>query len=119
MTDFTAWILSKAAKVLVKLAGLILLPWSIIVAIKNKRLNYYFYEVARGWDILANKLYAPALNSKLGPDFGRDETISQRMAKNKKSGKHTKTAIWWENVINKFDKDHLEKTHKKSNYDLN
>lgn len=113
MTDFTAYILAKFAKLIVKLFGIVLLPWSIIIAIKQKRLNAYFYEVARGWDILANKLYEPALSKKLGPNFGGDETISQRMAKNKYSGIAYPDAYKWEKRIDFFDKNHLEKTLKK------
>lgn len=118
MTDFAAYILSLFSKLIVRLFGIVLFPWSIIIAIKQKRLNSYFYEVARGWDILANKLYEPALNSRLTTNnsFGGDETISQAMAKNKFiNNTHTPTADKWEKRINFFDKDHLQKTLKKTN----
>lgn len=118
MTDFQSYLLSKFAKLIVKLFGIVLLPWSIILAIKQRRLNAYYYEVARGWDILANKLYAPALNSRLvkkgGRMFGNDETISQCMAYNKFFGHDTTTAKKWERRINIFDKNHLEKTLNKN-----
>jgi len=110
MTDLVAFILVLFAKLIVRLFGIVLFPWSIIIAIKDKKLNAYFYEVARGWDILANKLYAPAFNKKLGPNFGGDETISQRMAKNKYSGIAYPAAYKWEKRIDYFDKNHLEKT---------
>lgn len=118
MTDFQSYILSKFAKILVRVFGLILLPWSIFLAIRHKKLNLYYYEVSRGWDILANKLYAPALNSRLvkkgGKEFGDDETISQCMAYNKFFGFDTHTAKKWEKRINVFDKNHLEKTLNKN-----
>ena len=122
MTDFAAFIVALFAFVIVRVFGLILLPWSLFLAIKQKRLNSYFYEVGRGFDILANKLYEPALNSKLqrnGRKFGQDETISQCMAFNKKYGFDTSTAKWWEKRINTIDKNHLEKTLNKTKYDLN
>lgn len=110
MSDFFGYILAKAAQLLVMLFGIILLPWSIILVIHQKRFGEYKYEVARGWDILANKLFEPAFNLKLGKGFGGDETISERMAKNKQDKTNTKTADWWEKRINFFDKNHLEKT---------
>lgn len=122
MTDFGAYLLSKAAKFLVRLFGIVLLPWSIVIAIKEKRLNKYYYEVSRGWDILANKMYEPALNSRLvnpgGKRYGGDETISQCMAFNKFFGYSTSDADKWEARINFFDKDHLKKTYEKT-YKLN
>lgn len=109
MTDFTAHILAWLSKKLVKMAAIVLLPWSVIIAIKQKRLNKYRYEVARAWDILANKLYEPVFNEELGDGFGGDETISQCMARNKRNGTDTKTAKKVEKIINFFDKDHLSK----------
>ena len=117
MTDFVAFIVMIFAALLVRVFGIILLPWSIYLAIKQRRLNSYLYEVGRGLDILANKLYEPALNSKLqndGHKFGQDETISQSMARNKFETKtDTDTARWWEKRINFFDKQHLAKTYSK------
>lgn len=110
MTDFFGIVLSFLAWLLFKAFGIILFPWSIFIAIKEKRLGRYFYEIARGWDILANKAYEPALK-KLGPGFGQDETISQRMAFNKRFGLDTDEARKWEKRINYFDKNHLEKTN--------
>ena len=109
MTDFTAHILAWISKQLVRISGIILLPWSVIIAIKQKRFNKYRYEVARGWDILANKLYEPVFNEEMGNGFGKDETISQCMARNKRNGTDTKTAKKVEKLINIFDKDHLSK----------
>ncbi len=112
MTDFVGFILALFASFLVRLFGIVLLPWSIIIAIHDKRLNSYFYEIGRGFDILANKMYEPSLNSKMGYGFGKDETISQAMARNKRKGTDTLTAKWWERLINKFDKNHLDKVKK-------
>ena len=109
MTDFIAHILAWFAKNLVRFSGIILLPWSIIIAIKQKRFNKYRYEVARGWDILANKLYEPVFNEEMGDNFGKDETISQCMARNKRNATDTKTAKKVEKIINFFDKNHLNK----------
>jgi len=109
MTDFAAHILAWISKQLVRFSGIILLPWSVIIAIKQKRFNKYRYEVARGWDILANKLYEPVFNEEMGDNFGKDETISQCMARNKRNGTDTKTAKKVEKLINIFDKDHLSK----------
>lgn len=111
MTDFQAHILAWISKQLVRLSGVILLPWSIIIAIKQKRLNKYRYEVARAWDILANKLYEPVFNEEMGDNFGKDETISQCMARNKRNGTDTKTAKKVEKLINFFDKNHLSKVN--------
>lgn len=112
------------AKKVTKIAGIILLPYSVIILIKKrdwKKIKKYRYEVARAWDILANKLYAPALDKHLSvkqlSPFGQDETISENMARNKfvvhdNSG----TADWWETkVINKFEKNHLLITLAKNN----
>lgn len=115
MTDFQGWLLSKAAKFLVKLSGIALLPWSLYIVIREKRYGRYKYEVARGWDILANKLYEPALSKKLGPNFGKDETISERMAFNKYNNIAYPDAAKWEKHIDVFDKDHLKKTMEKMN----
>lgn len=109
MTDTQSHILAWISKKLVKVAGIILLPWAVIIAIKQKRFNKYRYEVARGWDILANKLYAPVFNAEMGDNFGGDETISQCMARNKRDGTDTKTAKKVEKLINIFDKNHLSK----------
>lgn len=109
MTDFTAHILAWISKQLVRFSGIVLLPCSVIIAIKQKRFNKYRYEVARGWDILANKLYAPVFNEEMGDNFGGDETISQCMAKNKRDGTDTKMAKKVEKLIDIFDKDHLSK----------
>ena len=101
--------LSLIASFLVRLFGIVLLPWSVIIAIRKKGLRKYWYEIARGFDILGNKLYAPVFNSELGKGFGKDETISQCMAKNKKKGTDTKTAKIVEKILNIFDKNHLDK----------
>lgn len=106
-------ILPLIAIFFIKLFGIFLLPWSLFIAYKEKRFSKYRYEVARGWDILANKMYEPVFNKKLvkknGRKFGGDETISQCMAFNKYYGYDTPTAKKWERRINLFDKNHLDK----------
>lgn len=97
------------AVILFKLFGLRLFPWSIYLAIKEKRFKKYCYQLSRGVDILANKAYEPVLNKKIGPGFGKDETISQRMAFNKRNGLSYPDAAKWEKRINIFDKNHLDK----------
>ena len=120
MTDFAAWILNSLARILVAIFGIVLIPWAYILSFKQKRFNFYKYESARGWDILANKKFAPVFNKMLvikgGRQFGQDETISQCMAWNKVNGFDSKTAKVVEKIINIFDKDHLEKTYKKTIY---
>lgn len=120
MTDFAAWILNLFAKNIVRLFGLALLPWAYFLAFKQKRFNHYNYESSRGWDILANKKFAPVFNKMLvingGRQFGQDETISQCMAWNKNQGFDSKTAKRVEKIINIFDKDHLTKTYTKTKY---
>lgn len=113
MTDTQSIILAWFAKKLVQVFGLVLLPWNWVLSIKNKTINRDKYEVSRGWDILANKLYANVFNATLGVGFGGDETISQCMARNKRNGTNTKTAIVVEKIINIFDKNHLDKIKKK------
>lgn len=106
---FVLIFLSFIAHFLVKLFGVILFPWSLVLVIYNGGWRAYWYEVSRGWDILANKLYAPAFNKKLGPGYGGDETISQRMAFNKRNKLSYPDAAKWETRINYFDKNHLDK----------
>lgn len=101
--------LPNIAVILIKVFGIRLLPESIYLAIKQKRFSSYRYEVARGWDILANKMFEPALSKHLGPGFGADETISERMAYNKHHKLAYPKAAIWEARLNKIDKDHLDK----------
>lgn len=115
MTDFQAYLISKLAKWSIRLFSIVLLPWSLIIVIKEKRFGKWRYEIGRGWDILANKMFEPVFNKKLvkpgGKQFGGDVTISYDMAVNKVTGYDTETAEWWEeNLVNKFEKDHLNKT---------
>lgn len=115
MTDLKAYLLSKLAKWVIRLFSIVLLPWSLILVIKNKSFMLWRYEIARGLDILAGKMFAPVFNKMLvkpgGRLFGGDEPISYTMAINKLLHYNTSTADWWEkNVINKFEKDHLNKT---------
>jgi hypothetical protein len=74
-------------------------------------------------DIFGNKLIAPYANRHFikpgGRRYGQNETISLTMALNKRDGFNTKEADFWERCINIFDKNHLEKTLRKNNYDLN
>jgi hypothetical protein len=72
MTDFVKFILMLFAGLMVRIAAVILLPWSVIIVIYQKRLGEWCYEIARGWDILGNKLYAPVFNAEMGDDFGKD-----------------------------------------------
>lgn len=121
MTDFGSYILNLFARALVGLFGIVLLPWSYILAFKEKKFNFYKYESARGWDILANKKFAPVFNKMLvldgGRKFGKDETISQCMAWNKYNGFETGAAKKVDKILEFFDKGHLAKTFKNTKYD--
>ena len=116
-------LLTWFAKTVIKLAALVLSPYSYVIIYRKKGwagVKEHRYEIARGWDILAGKMYAPALNKHLTIEckspFGGDETISENMARNKfLLSDNSTTADWWENkVINKFESEHLLKTLIKS-----
>lgn len=112
------FILIPFAWILIRVFAIFLLPYSIYISIKYGVLSHWFYEIARGLDILANKIYSPAFNvlfvKDLGEPYGGDETISQCMARNKfDKKKDTKLAKDVEKIINLFDKQHLAKTYKK------
>lgn len=116
MSDFGWFLVWLGALVLKILIGIVGVPWSIIIAIKQKRLGAYFKEWARGIDILGNKMLEPALNEVMkeenGEEFGGDTTISHDMAKNKVKGTDTKFAKRIEKILNFVDNNHLEKTLK-------
>jgi hypothetical protein len=110
IVGFIIWIGSGLLKRLFFLFGLIL---GVYHSIKDKKLGDYFYSLGIGNDIWGNKLIAPHANKywikKGGRKYGGNETISKTMAYNKRDGYNTSRADFWENLINKVDKNHLSK----------
>jgi hypothetical protein len=111
---FGIWLLAFVLKTIL---SPFLFVYSIGIAAKEKRIGDYFYELGRGLDIAANKTLEPFLNKyfkiKKGHRFGGDNTISYDMAINKRYNWSTKLADRVEKIINKVDKNHLDKTLKK------
>lgn len=111
---FGFWVFSFTVKVLVFFPALYL---SGKQAVKSKKLGDYFMSLAFGNDTFGNRLIAPHANvywvKPGGRQYGAAENISVTMAWNKKHGFSTEHADKWERYINKFDKNHLEKTYKK------
>ena len=77
-------------------------------------LNDYFFKIAICIDQAGNVICAPLFNVILitqhGYEFGdEDETISGVLGKNKKSNTLSKAGWMLANLLNKIEKDHVEK----------
>lgn len=86
----------------------------LVISAQEKNIGDYGKSLGIGEDIFGNKLIAPHANKYWikpgGTRFGSNETISETMAKNKRDGFNTKYADRWERLINRFEKNHLQKT---------
>ena len=83
-----------------------------------RKLSGYFKAIAISIDQLGNVVMANLLNDTLikehGHKFGNpDETISMVLGLNKRDKSLTKWGIKLTNILNKIEKDHIEKTIEK------
>lgn len=98
--------------------SLILMPtsfiYTILRSIKHGGLNKYFYDCAFSIDQSGNVICQHLLNDLMvKPDGERhgdpDKTISHVTGKNKLKNKQYKIGKFIANILNKIDKDHVEK----------
>lgn len=84
-------------------------------AFKPKKIDEYFYQLASAEDQYGNVLLQHPCNdiliTKDGYKFGNeDEKMSSVLGKNKVKGTNKKLGIFVSNVLNKIDKNHVEKS---------
>lgn len=114
MNDTLGFILFIVARLLELILIPIFIVWGIIESIIIKKLGDYFKSLALIIDVMGNVFGKYMMNrlliTKEGYSFGsRFETISYVLGKNKKLNTLTKLGIFIGKILNKIDKNHLEK----------
>jgi hypothetical protein len=85
--------------------------YSLFTTVNDYR---YLYEIACSLDALGNVIMGPLFNriwrTENGYKFGSyKETISKVLGVNKYYNTLTRHGRWWADVLNKIDKNHVEK----------
>lgn len=109
---FLAWLLKLYLSPLLILSGLIIL---LCQKSRTVAISAYFKEIAIVIDMFGNVIGSPLWNIWLKEDDGynfgnRKDTISYVLALNNRLGTLSKSGKIWAKILDKIDKDHLEKT---------